>query len=278
MAVLAIAPMVVFGYANPGSPEGFVNDFAGLLNQEEKIAIETKLDSFEKESSNEIAIVTIASLEGDSIENFAVKLFEEWGIGKKDKDNGVLVLIAKEDRQMRIEVGYGLEGSLTDAQSYWIIKNVMTPAFVSDDFYSGIDGAVDSIIQAVKGEYVPSEDASDSGFDNVNWFFLIFVLPIWLTSILARSKSWWLGGVIGAIIGFVIGLIKGFLYIGFGAIGVFALLGLLFDFIVSKKYQKNRSQGGTPPWWMGGGGKGGGSHFGGFGGGISGGGGASGRW
>lgn len=270
--------MVVFGYANPGSPEGFVNDFAGLLNQEEKIAIETKLDSFEKESSNEIAIVTIASLEGDSIENFAVKLFEEWGIGKKDKDNGVLVLIAKEDRQMRIEVGYGLEGSLTDAQSYWIIKNVMTPAFVSDDFYSGIDGAVDSIIQAVKGEYVPSEDASDSGFDNVNWFFLIFVLPIWLTSILARSKSWWLGGVIGAIIGFVIGLIKGFLYIGFGAIGVFALLGLLFDFIVSKKYQKNRSQGGTPPWWMGGGGKGGGSHFGGFGGGISGGGGASGRW
>lgn len=276
LILLLIAPAIVFAYANPGQPAGFVNDFAGLLSQEQKAALEGKLTDFEKTSGNEISVAVVANLGGDTIENFAVNLFKDWGIGKADKDNGVLILIAKDDREMRIEVGYGLEGALTDAQSYWIIKNLMAPAFASENFYLGIDNAVDKIIEATKGEYVPSE-SSNNGGANVNWLFLIFVLPVWLASILARSKSWWLGGVIGGIAGIIIGLIKGFLYMGLGAIGILIPLGFLFDFLISRNYQKVRSKGGVPPWWMGGSGKGGGG-FHGFGGGISGGGGASGRW
>jgi uncharacterized protein len=272
-----IVPAIVFAYANPGQPGGFVNDFVGLLSTEQKTALEGKLADFEKNSGNEISLAIINSLNGDSIENFAVKLFEDWGIGKEKQDNGVLILVIKDDREMRIEVGYGLEGALTDAQSYWIIKNVMAPAFSSGDFYFGLNGTVDKIIEATNGEYVPSE-SSDNGGADVNWFFLIFFLPIWLASVLARSKSWWLGGAIGGVAGIIIGFIKGFLYMGLGAMAILIPLGLLFDFFVSKNYQKVRSSGGVPPWWMGGGGKGGGSHFGGFGGGMSGGGGASGRW
>jgi uncharacterized protein len=274
---LLTAPAIVFAYANPGQPAGFVNDFAGLLSAENKAVLETKLVDFEKTSGNEISVVTVKSLGGDSIENFAVKLFEDWGIGKEKEDNGVLILVAEEDREMRIEVGYGLEGALTDAQSYWIIKNIMTPAFSSGDFYSGLNGAADKIIEATKGEYIPSENSGNSE-SNINWVFLIVFLPMWLASVLARSKSWWLGGAIGGIAGMIIGFIKGFLYFGLGSMAILIPFGLLFDYLVSKNYQKVRSSGGVPPWWMGGGGKGGGSSFGGFGGGMSGGGGASGRW
>jgi len=124
---------VALAYTNPGSPTGFVNDFAGVFSGEQKATLEQKLVTFEKETSNEITVVTIKALDGDTIENFAVKLFEDWEIGKKDKDNGVLVLLAMDDRQMRIEVGYGLEGALTDAQSFWIINKIMKPAFQQEN-------------------------------------------------------------------------------------------------------------------------------------------------
>lgn len=271
-------------YYNPGQPAGFVNDYTNTLSAEQKQALENKLSQFEKESSNEISIVIIPSLKGDTIENFAVKLFEDWKIGKKGKDNGVLVLVAKEDREMKIEVGYGLEGALTDAQSYWIINEIMKPAFRNNDFFGGLDGAADKIIAATKGEYVPSDTGapkSSSGKFNpfdFAWFGLFIF--VWLASILGRSKSWWAGGLVGAVIGLIIGIIKGFIFFGIISIALLVPLGLLFDFIVSKKYQAGKA-GGHIPWWIGGGrgGPGGsGGGFGGFGGGFSGGGGASGRW
>jgi len=276
----------VLAYYNPGQPSGFVNDYTGTFVAEQKSALENKISQFEKETSNEISVVLIPSLEEDTIENFAVKLFEDWKIGKKTNDNGVLILVAKDDRKMRIEVGYGLEGALTDAQSNWIINQVMQPAFRANDFYGGLDKAVDQIIAATKGEYVPSDSqkkssSSGRGFDpfDVMWFG-VFIF-VWIASILGRSKSWWAGGIIGAVIGIVIGLIKGFLFFGVVAIGFLIPLGLLFDFIVSKKYQAGKASGHIP-WWIGGGrgGSGGGfgGRFGGFGGGFSGGGGSSGRW
>jgi uncharacterized protein len=272
-----------FAYYNPGSPSGFVNDFAGMMSESEITSLESKISAFEEETSNEISVVTISSLEEDYIENFAVRLFEEWGIGKKDKNNGVLILVAKEDREMRIEVGYGLEGALTDSQSFWIIEKVMKPEFREEKYYNGIDGAVDNIIKAVRGEYVPSETSSGSGSVNYGdlFYFVIFGV-LWLVSILGRSKSWWAGGVVGGIIGIIIGIIKGFLFFGLIAIAVLIPFGLFFDFVVSKSYQKGKAKGHIP-WWIGGGRGGsgggfGGGGFGGFGGGMSGGGGASGRW
>jgi uncharacterized protein len=274
----------VLAYYNPGNPSGFVNDFAGMMSGSEISGLEEKLIAFEKETSNEISVVTVNSLEGDYIENFAVELFKEWGIGKKDKDNGVLILVSREDREMRIEVGYGLEGALTDSQSFWIIEKVMKPEFRAENYYNGIDGAVNNIIKALEGEYVPSEDpvASTSNFNYGDFFYLFIFGILWLSSILARSKSWWAGGVIGGIIGIIITIIKGFLFFGLIAIAILIPFGLFFDFVVSKNYQKGKAKGHIP-WWIGGGRGGsgggfGGGGFGGFGGGMSGGGGASGRW
>jgi uncharacterized protein len=276
-ATLAVAR----AYVSPGQPTGLVNDFANVLSAEQKQQLENKLEQFKKDSSNEIAVAVINSLQDDTIENFAEELFKEWGIGQKGKDNGVLILVAKEDRKMRIEVGYGLEGDLTDAQSGWIINQIMKPAFADNNFYQGLDQAADKIIGATKGEVVPSDQPTTGGKKlNIQFIFGAIVFGfIWLASVLGRSKSWWLGGVLGGIVGVVIGFFVGFLYLGIIAIAVLAPLGLLFDFIVSKKYQAGKASG-YLPWWIGGGGFGGGSGggFGGFGGGSSGGGGASGDW
>ena len=136
--VFLLIPFVVFAYQNPGIPTGFVNDFAEMLTAEQRQSLEKKINDFEKTTGNELSVVTVSGLGGDTIENFAVKLFEDWGIGKKNKDNGVLLLIARDERQFRIEVGYGLEGALTDARSFWITQNILRPAFQKGDYYGGI--------------------------------------------------------------------------------------------------------------------------------------------
>ncbi len=281
-----LSPSLALGYYNLGQPNGFVNDYAGIISPTAKQELENTLATFQKDTTNEIAVVTIKSLQGDTIENFAVKLFEDWKIGKQDKDNGILILIAEQDRKMRIEVGYGLEGSLTDAQSYWIIKNLMTPAFKNGDYSGGISSAVDKIILAVRGESdIPSQstgDEQDTKLDLESLFefaiYIVFFVFVWLASILARSKSFWLGGVIGAVIGIVLIFVFSWI-VGLISIIILTPLGLVFDYIVSKNYQKRKAAGKKPSWWAGGGfgGRSGGG-FGGFGGGSSGGGGASGSW
>jgi len=280
--IFAILTIILFSssvsaYHNPDQASGFVNDFAGLLSVEQKTVLENKLSSFEKETSNEISIAIIKSLDGDTIENFATELFLDWGIGKDKKDNGVLLLVAKDDREMRIEVGYGMEGALTDAQSYQIINRTLKPAFQKNNYFEGLNEAIDQIISATKGEYtvVGNTDLKslNLSYDSLAWIALLAL--VWLSSILGRSKSWWLGGFIGAILGVGLSLIKGFLYFGLVSIAVLIPFGLLFDYIVSKQYKKGKSSGHLP-WWIGGGnGRGG---FGGFGGGMSGGGGSSGKW
>ena len=280
-AGLLFLPMLVGAYYNPGKPTGFVNDYAGVIDSQQKQALETKLVQFEKDTSNEISVVIIPSLKGDTIENFAVKLFEDWAIGKKDNDNGILLLVAIEDRKMRIEVGYGLEGALTDAQSYSIIVNDLQPAFRANDYAGGISKAIDDIILATKGEYTATQNSSkNSSGVNFEWiFFLVFGLPIWLSSVLARSRSWWAGGVIGVVMGIILIFVFS-LVVGMIASIILGLLGLLLDYNVSKSYGKAKATGGVMPWWFGGGKSGGfgGGGFGGFGGGSSGGVGSSGGW
>ncbi|MEK7640373.1 MAG: TPM domain-containing protein [Patescibacteria group bacterium] len=280
--VLAFLPSLALAYSSPGKPTGFVNDFAGVLTGDQRLQIENQLVEFQENNNAEIAVVTIKSLDGDTVENYASELFREWGIGQKGKDNGVLFLIAVEDREMRIEVGYGLEGLLTDAQTYWIQQNVVVPAFRNNDFYSGISGATQKIIAAVnQEETIPSENpAGNPSFDLESFGWLIFIVPIWLARILGRSKSWWLGGVLGGAGGLVLGLVYGFLYTGAISMILLVPVGLLFDLFVSRGYQRGKATGHFP-WWIGGGrgGHGGGfGGFGGFGGGGSGGGGSSSRW
>jgi len=269
-------PVAALAYVSPGKPTGFVNDYVGVLSVQDKLVLEEKLSNFSKTYGNEISVVVIKDLGGDYIENYSVKLFEEWGIGKQGKDNGALVLVAMDDRQMRIEVGYGLEEFLTDAQSNWIINNVMKPAFQAGDYYGGISGAVDKIISVTQGEVLPSDSQSGPNM-SFDWFYIVVVGFMILASMLGQSKSWWAGGVLGGVVGMIIGFVKGFLYFGVFSIITLIPLGLLFDFLVSRSHAKHKALG-TVPWWMHRGGGHGGGGFGGFGGGRSGGGGASGRW
>ena len=268
----------VLAYTSLGEPKGFVNDFAGVLSENAKLSLESQLMEFEKQTSHEISVVTIKTLNGDSIEDYANTLFREWEIGKKDTNNGVLFLVALEDRKMRIEVGYGLEGALTDLESKHIQEDFVKPFFKENNYEQGIVLGANKIKEAIAGEIVSvppkkSKKGINGSLVEMILFFGIFLLQ-WIVVILGRSKSWWLGGIIGGVFGLLVALVFGWWLM----IGILTILGLLLDYVVSKNYQNHPDH---PSWWAGGGGFGGGSGgggFGGFGGGSSGGGGSSSSW
>ncbi len=279
-SVVLFIPIIVSAYTSPGRPQGFVSDFANIIDANREQSINNKLTDLEKSTSAEISVVTIPALDDETIETYAVKLVEDWGIGKKEIDNGLLLLIAPNDREVRIEVGYGLEGSVTDLKSNQIIQNILLPAFRSNEYAGGIENAVDALIGIVRDGndgIVLSDKVARSKINPEALFFIFFVIISVLRHFLSKTKSWWLGGIIGAGIGVIVSIIIGFLYYGLLSIVLLTILGLIFDFLVSKG---GPTKGGPGGFWfgpgMGGGSSGGG--FGGFGGGFSGGGGASGRW
>jgi uncharacterized protein len=128
------------------APAGCVNDFAGILSPGQKDSLTAKIDSFEKKTTNEISIVTVETIRPDSIETYARQLFNNRGLGKKDKNNGVLILVAYKDRRMRIHVGYGLETVLTNPVCNRIIGETMKPHFKKQEFFEGLDAALDGIM------------------------------------------------------------------------------------------------------------------------------------
>lgn len=282
MITLFLFGKSVLAYSSPGMPTGFVNDFANVLKPEEKSALETKLQNFKNETSNEIVVVTVTTLAGDPIDTYANTLFREWGIGGKEHNNGILVLAAIEDRKMRIEVGYGLEGAMPDLLTKQIQDTDITPSFKNKEYGAGLTKGVDSLIAATKGEYEAPKQTKKS-FPLELIMLGIFMGGQILISVLAPTKSWWLGGVIGGGAGAIAGVVLKSLFLG----GLFAVggicLGLLLDWFVSKSYEK---KGGRDDFWNRGGlwGTGGsswggsGGGFGGFGGGSSGGGGSSSSW
>lgn len=275
----------VFAQTFP-KPQGYVNDFANLYSESFEQSLEQELNALESNTSAEVAVVTVESLQDMPIEDYAVKLFENWKIGKKQEDNGVLVLIAKGDREARIEVGYGLEPVITDARAASIIQQQTIPAFRENDYEKGTRAAVAVIEEYIKGETVPEETPRVSP-DWSGWLefipFLFFGL-IYFGSYMARTKEFFAGGVVGGIVGIIIGIIVSSLLAGIIAVGIFGGLGMLLDFILSRNYKKLKAQHKPTDWWHSGGGffgggrSSGGGGFGGFGGGSSGGGGASGRW
>ncbi len=197
LILLLLFATPVVAYYKLGTPGSYVNDYTNTLTYEQKSGLKSKISTFEQESTNEIAVVIIDSLEDDYIENFAVKLFEDWGIGKEGRDNGVLILVAMKERQMRIEVGYGLEGALTDAEASWIIQNVMVPNFREDKYYEGIDESVDKIIAITKGEFeVPEDDGVISFVVFLFIVALVFGIAI-AVFILRRKYPNWKGWYIG---------------------------------------------------------------------------------
>ncbi len=136
------------------SPVGMVNDYAGILSPEEKTSLEDISRQMEQKTSAEVVIVLVKSLEGRNLEEYAQEIFNTWGIGKKGKDNGVLILVSLTERKIRIEVGYGLEEVLTDGRCGSIIRNIMAPNFRKGDYFQGLVGAVKAIGQFISGENV----------------------------------------------------------------------------------------------------------------------------
>ncbi|MEQ1585285.1 MAG: TPM domain-containing protein, partial [Cyclobacteriaceae bacterium] len=136
-----------------------VHDDAQALKQETIDKLEKQLELYEDSTSNQIAVLIISSLDGETIEEYSLRVAEKWELGQKDKDNGVLLLVAVDDHKMRIEVGSGLEGVLTDALSSRIIRNEMAPAFRRADFDSGVTAGIDGIIAAIGGEYTANDSS-----------------------------------------------------------------------------------------------------------------------
>lgn len=147
-------------YSQPAIPDhgGFwVHDEANIISPSAKARLESILQAERDSTTNQIAILVIRSLQGGSLEEYTLRVAEKWQLGKKDRDNGVLLFVAVDDRLMRIETGYGLEGSLTDAISSRIIRNELAPRFRNGDYEGGIEAGVMAIIHAIKGEYINEE-------------------------------------------------------------------------------------------------------------------------
>lgn len=181
----------VFTAAYP-RPHGYVNDFAGILSSSEKAELEGMISNFERNTTIEIAVVTISSLNGTDIETYSVELFEQWGIGKRNLDNGVLIVVAPNERQTRIEVGYGLEGNLTDLRSYDIIQNYMLPQFREGRYGQGLRDGVQKIMIVTSGKGIdpaPSSSAYNQEYDAFSWCCIVIVIFVFLIIITMRSNA-----------------------------------------------------------------------------------------
>lgn len=158
-----------------------VHDDAHVLKSETVDLLEKQLKVYEDSTSNQIAILLVQSLDGDVLEDYSIRVVEKWNLGTKEKDNGVLLLIAVDDHKMRIEVGHGLEGVLTDAQSNRIIRNEIAPNFRREDYDAGVLAGVDGIIKSIGGEYKADDDiavVSPSSDDDLGIVGKIIAYPI----------------------------------------------------------------------------------------------------
>ncbi|HEY5672682.1 MAG TPA: TPM domain-containing protein [Malonomonas sp.] len=184
LLILLSAPAAALNIPRPG---GYVNDTAGLLSQGATLKLEQFLREFEKSDSTQITVLTIPTLEGEVLEGYALRVLENWKIGQKGLDNGALLLIAKEERKIRIEVGYGLEGRLTDLLAGRIIDNEISPRLRQGDFDGGIISGVIAMAEAVRGEYTGSGKTAGKKKQS-NPFGLVFLL-FFVGPILARMSG-----------------------------------------------------------------------------------------
>ncbi len=246
-----IALLLAFGQLDLSSAlevpplRGRVNDLAGLLSSDRARGLEEKLAQFEQDSGHQIAVLTLPSLEGDSLEDFSIRVADQWKIGQKGFDNGAILLIVRDDRKLRIEVGYGLEGVVPDAIASRIIREVILPHFRANDYAGGIEAGVDALFTVARGEKLPAIPSQKSQSPGIGSTVLLFL----------------------------------FLLLAFLGMGFLSLIGRLND----RRLRNPRSGSGHRSYGNWGGGFGGGG-FGGGGGGFSGGGGgfggggASGSW
>jgi len=281
MSVLAIALCwaVVAGAQVPVPPMGArVTDQTATLTDEQKSALEQTLRSFEARKGSQVAVLIVPSTAPETIEQYALRVAEQWKPGRKNVDDGALLVVAKDDRTLRIEVGYGLEGALTDAASKRIISEIIVPSFRQGDFYEGITDGVDRVLRVIDGEPLPEPSARRPGPARG----IMSILPVMM--ILALVVGGVLHTVLGRFPGALVtgGAVSLIAWMLAGAISVALIVGLIAFLFTLLRGMGGRGLGGGG---FRGGGFGGGFGGGGFGGGGFsgsgggfGGGGASGRW
>lgn len=292
VALLCLLPPALLLASEVPFLAGRVNDTANLLSAGTVAELEQLLKAHQDSTSNQVVVLTVQSLEGDDIESYAIRVAETWKLGQKGKDNGVLFIVSRDDRKVRIEVGRGLEGDLTDAISSTIIRREILPQFKSGDYDQGVKAGVVAILAAIRGAYTPDDESDQpmeigarimgfgiflvvvgvftvvalfsQGF--FSWFLYVFLIPFWAAFPMA-----------------MLGMIAG------GILFVSYLLGFPLAKILFAKTPKGKSlmkqwgksmgtgSGRSGGWSSSGGSSGGGGGFSGGGGSFSGGG-SSGSW
>lgn len=280
LADVAVPPLV-----------GRVVDQTGTLSGGDIDSLQQTLRGFEARKGSQVAVLIVPTTEPESIEQYSLRVAEAWKIGRKKIDDGALLVVAKNDRKLRIEVGYGLEGALTDITSKRIIDEIITPRFRSGDFAGGISAGVNQMIRIIDGETLPApppkQQSSTRSFDPGDLFNPFLIIPVLLFGGMIRSV---LGRLVGsAVSGGLVALIAWFF---FGSLVAAALSGVVASFFVmfsdSITAPTPAGRGRSGGWsgggysgggsWSGGGSSSSGSSDSGGGGGSFGGGGASGSW
>ncbi len=169
-----------------------------MLKSDQTAQLVKKLEQYEQETSSQIAILTISSLDGDDLEGFSMRVAEKWKVGQKGKDNGILILVVLNDRRMRIEVGRGLEGVVTDLIAGRIVDGVMKPAFKEQAYYKGLDDAINALALAAKGEFTADVVKKGKSSDEEFFFLLIYGVIFFIAGV-AGFLHFIVGGAVGGI-------------------------------------------------------------------------------
>lgn len=195
-AVALLAPITLATAARaqsvPDPGDGYVHDFASILSDDVENELEAELAAFERDTTNEVAVVTIDTLGGADLEEYSLELANRWGVGRAGRDNGVVLLVAQHDRELRIEVGRGLEGTLTDDVARSIVDDEIVPALRAGDYDRGVSDGVASIVDAIEGEYSPPPSGDES------WVTVVAIAVVAALGGFAlwgsrRSGGWWGG-------------------------------------------------------------------------------------
>jgi uncharacterized protein len=260
--------------------KGRVTDLTGTLKTEQVASLEQLLQSFEARKGSQIAVLMVPTTAPETIEQYALRVAEQWKIGRKKVDDGAILVVAKDDRALRIEVGYGLEGALNDATANRIIREVIVPRFREGDFFGGISAGVDRMIRVIDGEPLPAPAKAAPPADEgvLQILPVLLILALVAGAILRRLLGRFVGSLAtGGVVGALAWLLAGALAIALLA----AIVAFFFTLMSGVGGSGRRYYGGFPGGYggggWGGGGFGGGGGFSG-GGGSFGGGGASGRW
>ena len=256
--------------------QALVTDLTATLTPEQRAGLESRLRAFDERKGSQLAVLIVPTTRPEAIEPYAIRVVEQWKLGRRSVDDGVLLLVAKNDRSVRIEVGYGLEGVLSDAITHRIINDIIVPRFKQGDFFGGIDASVEQMIKLIDGEALPAAARRPEGvpFDLGDMAPVLLMIAVVAGGVLRAVLGRLPGATVAAgLLGLIVWYLSGVIFI--------ALIGALIGFFVTLLGGSSLLRGGMGGGSHRGGGFGGGFGGGGFrggGGGGFGGGGSSGRW